>query len=122
MPSAASGLVRDADSHRFSSVVSPLMTDGTCVFTPTPSRMIRYVGQLVTSSPRIRTRPLESAPRNCPVIDLKKVLLPAPFGPIRQRNSRSRNTKFTLLTAETPPKCTDRSRVSMAISFIVQLP
>ena len=40
-----------------------------------------------------------------PVIRLKVVLLPAPFGPIRATISRACTSKETLLTATTPPNC-----------------
>src|SRR5215475_4775966 len=46
-----------------------------------------------------------------PVSILKNVLLPAPLGPIRHRSSPSASVKSTLLTALTPPKCMERSRV-----------
>ena len=42
------------------------------------------------------------------------MLLPAPFGPIRQRNSPSASAKSTLRTAWTPPKCLVRPRVSIS--------
>src|SRR5690606_5711622 len=51
-----------------------------------------------------------------PVRHLKKVLFPAPFGPIRQRSSRSRRMKSTWLTAVTPPKRMVNPRVSTTIS------
>src|SRR4051812_28275086 len=65
----------------------------------------------------MKTRPWLGSRRICPVRHLKKVLLPAPFGPIRQRSSRSRSEKLTLLTACTPPKRIDRSRVSSTVSL-----
>src|SRR5215218_10420477 len=65
----------------------------------------------------MKTRPWLGSRRICPVRHLKKVLLPAPFGPIRQRSSRSRSEKLTLFTACTPPKRIDRSRVSSTVSL-----
>src|SRR4051794_15614321 len=65
----------------------------------------------------MKTRPCDGSRRICPVRHLKNVLLPAPFGPIRQRSSRSRSEKLTLLTACTPPKRIDRSRVSRTVSL-----
>ena len=41
------------------------------------------------------------------------MLLPAPFGPIRQRSSPSASEKSMLRTACTPPKCLLSPRVSM---------
>ena len=43
---------------------------------------------------------------------LKKVLLPAPFGPIRQRSSPCRSAKSTPAMALTPPKRFSSARVS----------
>ena len=43
---------------------------------------------------------------------LKKVLLPAPFGPIRQRSSPRRSAKSTPAMALTPPKRFSNARVS----------
>src|SRR4051812_33459150 len=40
-----------------------------------------------------------------PVIRLKVVLLPAPFGPISATISRGFTSNDTLLTATTPPNC-----------------
>src|SRR4051812_41300220 len=65
----------------------------------------------------MKTRPWLWSRRIWPVRHLKKVLLPAPFGPIRQRSSRSASEKLTLLTACTPPKRIDRSRVSRTVSL-----
>src|SRR5262245_44041846 len=56
------------------------------------------------------------------MMDLKKVLLPAPLGPIRQRSSRSRKVNATLLTASTPPKRTLRSWVSTTVSVMSRRP
>src|SRR5215472_11884961 len=56
-----------------------------------------------------------------PVSILKNVLFPAPFGPIRQRSSPSASVKLTLLTALTPPKYLDRSRVWSSGAAIVLL-
>src|SRR6185295_15832454 len=65
----------------------------------------------------MKTRPWLWSRRICPVRHLKKVLLPAPLGPMRQRSSRSASEKLTLLTAWTPPKRIDRSRVSSTVSL-----
>src|SRR6516225_5060119 len=56
-----------------------------------------------------------------PVSILKNVLFPAPFGPIRQRSSPSASVKLTSLTALTPPKCIERSRVWSSGAVIVLL-
>src|SRR6185295_16685871 len=64
----------------------------------------------------MKTRPWLWSRRIWPVRHLKNVLLPAPFGPMRQRSSRSASEKLTLLTACTPPKRIDRSRVSSTVS------
>ena len=64
--------------------------------------------------PLNRIRP----PLGCswPLSSLKKVLLPAPFGPIRQRSSPCRRRKSTPSTARTPPKRFCRSLVSRRVS------
>src|SRR5690242_4503224 len=71
------------------------------------------------SRPRNSTWPWLGS--SCPVSILKNVLLPAPFGPIRQRSSPSSRTKLTLLTALTPPKCMLRSRVWSSCAAIALL-
>ena len=45
-----------------------------------------------------------------PLIMLKQVDLPAPFGPIMARNSPCSTSKLTSLTARTPPKALDSER------------
>src|SRR3989338_9138313 len=57
-----------------------------------------------------------------PVRHLKKVDLPAPFGPIRQRSSRALSLKLTLLDATTPPKRIVRPCVSRIVSATDPLP
>src|SRR5215469_329359 len=71
------------------------------------------------SCPRNRTWPRLGS--SCPVSILKNVLFPAPFGPIRQRSSPSASVKLMLLTALTPPKYIDRSRVLSSGAAIVLL-
>ena len=69
---------------------------------------------------RLMSRPSKST---CPfdgliwaVSILKKVLLPAPFGPIRQRSSPRFNAKSTPAMALTPPKRFSSARVSRMTS------
>ena len=59
-------------------------------------------GSVVMSSPLNRMRPEVGC--NTPVRQLKKVLLPAPFGPMIARISPRLTSKFTLLSAVRPPK------------------
>src|SRR5204863_7832336 len=53
--------------------------------------------------PKAEIRPPDEV--STPVIRLKVVLLPAPFGPISATISRARTSNETLLTAITPPNC-----------------
>ena len=50
-----------------------------------------------------------------PLIMLKQVDLPAPFGPIMARNSPGATSKLTSLTARTPPKALDSERTSSTL-------
>ena len=50
-----------------------------------------------------------------PLIMLKQVVLPAPFGPIMARNSPGATAKLTSLTARTPPKALDSERTSSTL-------
>ena len=49
--------------------------------------------------------------RSTPVRQLKKVLLPAPFGPMMARTSSRATSKLTSDSAARPPKRTDKSSV-----------
>src|SRR3990172_5620182 len=66
-----------------------------------PSTAIRWALQSVTSWPRKRTRP--AVLRCTPLSRSKRVLLPAPFGPISPTMPPSWIAKDTLLTACRPP-------------------
>src|SRR6266566_689751 len=110
---------RLAASQMFSRTERPSNTFGTCVLMPMPSRAISWGWALEMSCPRNSTWPWVGS--SWPVSILKKVLLPAPFGPIRQRNSPSSSVKLTLRTARTPPKCMLRSRVCSSGSAIALL-
>ena len=63
----------------------------------------------VTSSPLKMMRPLVG--RSTPVRQLKKVLLPAPFGPMMAWVLPRSIAKLTLDSAASPPNCTDRFSV-----------
>src|ERR1700732_2260172 len=63
----------------------------------------------VISPPLNKIRPDEG--RNTPVTQLKKVLLPAPFGPIIARISPRSTAKLIRFSAVCPPKRTVRSSV-----------
>src|SRR5499426_3015232 len=65
---------------------------------------IRFGGRPVTSSPFRSTRP--EVGRSTPVRQLKKVLLPAPLGPMTARISPRATSKLTPLSAVSPPKRT----------------
>src|SRR5882724_13181667 len=110
---------RLAASQMFSRTERPSNTFGTCVLMPMPSRAISCAWALEISLPRNSTWPWVGS--SWPVSILKKVLLPAPFGPLRQRSSPSSKLKSTLRTARTPPKCMLRSRVCNSGSAIALL-
>src|SRR3954447_12728801 len=74
-----------------------------------PAREIRLGGNPVMSEPLSRMRP--EVGRSTPVTQLKKVLLPAPFGPMMARISPRRMSRLTLLTAVKPPKRMVRASV-----------
>ena len=82
---------RRSASTTLSSTVRPSNSDGTWVLMPTPSRAMAKRSRPVTSRPRQRMRPAVGL--SWPVRHLKKVLLPAPLGPIRQRSSPSATAK-----------------------------
>src|SRR5712691_4400821 len=65
---------------------------------------IRLEGSPAMFSPLNRIRP--PVGRRTPVRQLKKVLLPAPFGPMMARISPRRISKSTLSSAVRPPKRT----------------
>src|SRR5579883_1515806 len=69
-----------------------------------PLREMRSHDSPVMSSPLNRMRPEEG--RRTPVRQLKKVLLPAPFGPMMARTSSRASSKLTPLSAASPPKRT----------------
>src|SRR5579871_3803998 len=77
---------------------------------PIPMRQIRCGGAPVMSRPANITRPLSG--RRCPVIRLKKVVLPAPLGPITATIWRSATSRLTPPTATKPAKLLCSSRTS----------
>ena len=70
---------------------------------------IALEGSPVMSSPLKTMRP--PVGRSTPVRQLKKVLLPAPFGPMMARISPRATSKLTSDSAARPPKRTDSSSV-----------
>src|SRR5262245_4739013 len=67
---------------------------------PRPVR--RWLGQCVTSWPNSRTWP--DVAGKMPVITLKRVVLPAPLGPMMALRSPAISVRFTSRTALSPPK------------------
>jgi hypothetical protein len=67
-----------------------------------PLRENRCGGSPATSSPFRKMRP--PVGRSTPVTQLKKVLLPAPLGPMIARISPRGTVRLTLSTAVSPPK------------------
>ena len=70
---------------------------------------IAFEGSPVMSSPLKTIRP--ELGRSTPVRQLKKVLLPAPFGPMMARILPGKTSKLTCDSAASPPKRTDSSSV-----------
>ena len=101
-----------------SNTVSSSKTVGDWNFRPIPRRALEYTGCFVISRPRKKMPP--SSACRCPVIRLKKVVFPAPFGPIKERSSLSSRKKSTRSTAINPPKYFARPRVSSIIDFYHQ--
>src|SRR5712691_317110 len=75
-----------------------------------PLREIRSGDSPVMSPPLNRIWPDDG--RRTPVRQLKKVLLPAPFGPMIARISPGATARLTLLSARNPPKRTARPSVA----------
>ena len=67
---------------------------------PMPRRQSALGRRPVTTSPRNLTSPLSGTRK--PFSTLKSVVLPAPFGPMTPRISRSRTSKLTSETATRP--------------------
>ena len=124
-PSSSSTGAVSAESARGVETVSPIVrqTEGRCAATSRFSRTVRSSnssidchvrasprraracgGRPVRSSPSSSTRPCE---RTKPVIASMKVVLPAPFGPIRPTSCPSPTSRSTSTTACTPPKLTE---------------
>src|SRR5882672_5085183 len=77
---------------------------------PTPRRQRSCGATPVTSRPLSVTRPRSG--RRWPVIKLKRVVLPAPFGPMIAPMLPRGASKLTPPTATKPPKIFTRSRTS----------
>src|ERR1039457_4564850 len=75
----------------------------------TPSRAITWGTIPVISSPFRNTLPLLG--RQLPVMALKKVVFPAPFGPMTERISPSLTWMETPVSAFSPPNSTERFSV-----------
>src|SRR5215470_3841730 len=77
---------------------------------PTPSRQRSWGAVPVTSRPRSTTSPASG--RRCPVIRLKRVVLPAPLGPMMALMEPRGTLKLTPLTAWKPAKLLASPRTS----------
>ncbi len=75
---------------------------------PMPSRVRAAAPRLVMSRPLNRIRP--SVGRYCPLSRLKKVVLPAPLGPMMDLSVNGATSRVTWSTATWPPKRMVRSR------------
>ena len=97
----------------FSATVIEWKVAATWKVRPTPSRQISRGAKPAMSLPSNRIAPEFGG--SWPLIVLKQVVLPAPFGPIMARNSPGATLKLTSLTARTPPKALDRERTSSTL-------
>jgi hypothetical protein len=79
-----------------------------------PRRIRSYGGKAVTSSPKKRIVP--DVGRKSPVMQLKRVVLPAPFDPRTPRRSPGRTVKETSVSAASAPKKRVTPRNSSALA------
>src|SRR5712691_13409467 len=77
---------------------------------PTPRRQTSWGARPVMSRPSKRTAPASG--RTCPVMRLKRVVLPAPFGPMIAVTWPAATVRLTPPTASKPPNALWRSRTS----------
>src|SRR5688500_12156803 len=96
--------VKKAGTSTFSRTVSSSNGRSVWKVRPHPARALRKGGERVTSRSNRKTFPARG--RTKPVRALKRVVLPAPFGPMSPRISPVRRDRDTLSTAVTPPKRT----------------
>src|SRR5688500_15133184 len=88
-----------------------------------PCRARRQVGQESIAAPSKVMAPVVG--RSKPTISLKTVLLPAPFGPIRQRSSPRETERSRSETARRPPKRFEtplRTRRGLSLAGSATLP
>ncbi len=97
---------RPAAMSRFCSTVSSSNTVAVWNVRPTPSRAIRCTFWPTSSCPPNRADPVAFT---SPVTASISVVLPAPFGPMRNRRSPGSTDRFTESTATNPSKETVRS-------------
>src|SRR5713226_6359307 len=81
---------------------------------PTPRRQTSWGARPVMSRPSKRTAPASG--RTCPVMRLKSVVLPAPFGPMIAVTWPAATDRLTPPTASKPPNDLRRSRTSSTAS------
>src|SRR5579883_528158 len=91
-----------APTITFSRMVMSSKVAGTWKVRPMPSRACAEAGSRVTSAPSNMIRPRVGA--RSPATQLKKVDLPAPFGPIRPTISPAATVRLASLSARKPPK------------------
>ena len=104
---------RNAPIITFSSTVMPSNVCGTWKVRASPSRARASGGRRVMSWPSNSTLPEVDA--RSPVRQLKKVDLPAPFGPIRPRMSPCSSVTLAASTALKLPKALVTSRASRSM-------
>src|SRR4051812_28916254 len=115
-PSCAQPRRVSAATAMFSRTLRTLKSSSRWNVRAMPRRARLYGGSLVMSRPSRRTRPALGARR--PVITLNRVVLPAPFGPMRPVILPGSALNDTSSTATLPPKRTTTPSTS---SWAIQL-
>src|SRR6266540_274430 len=97
-------------SMRLSTTVMPRKSAMFWNVRATPSAAICGGRKWVMTFPSRTMRPCSGW--NTPLMQLRRVVLPAPLGPITDRISPGRTSRLTRATAWTPPKCLETSAIS----------
>ena len=95
-------------SSQFSKTVCPWKTVGRWNLRPMPRPAISTSDRRVRSLRRLSRKTDPLVGRVLPVMQSMSVVLPAPFGPMRQRSSPFSSNRVTSFSALKPSKLTDR--------------
>src|SRR5579872_3445702 len=111
---------RNAPTITFSRMLMSSKVAGTWKVRPMPARARASGGSWVTSTPSNRMRPAEVA--RSPAMQLKKVDLPAPFGPISPTISPASTASEASASATKPPNAFETSCVSSSMGHACRDP